>query len=160
MTSRAASRRSLVWSVAARTDYLGPLLLDTHLWVWMLDPAAGRLPKALLPLIEGAASRRELLVSDISVWEIAQKVGAGRLMLTSPVAAWLDRAVLAPGVTMVPLSRDVLILSTQLTTLHGDPADRMLVATAKLLGVPLATADRQLITWARREKATPLCVVR
>ncbi len=105
------------------------------------------------------AASRELLISEISAWEVAQKAARGKLSFTSPVTAWIERAVLAPGVTMLPLTRDVLVLSTQLATLHGDPADRILVAAAKLLGVPLATADRQIADWARGEGQTPVCWV-
>lgn len=159
MTPKAPRRRHLVWSPSTRPDDHGPLLLDTHLWVWMLDPALGALPAGIRPLLERAAAARELLVSDISAWEVAQKVARGRLSFTSPVEAWIARAVLAPGVTMLPLSRDALVLSTQLATLHGDPADRILVATAKLMGVPLATADRQIAEWARAEGRTPVCWV-
>lgn len=159
MTARRPRRGSLVWAASTHASYRGPLLLDTHLWVWMLDPGLGQLPKSAVPLIEQAAATRELLISDISVWEVAQKAARGKLGFTSPVTAWIERAVLAPGVTMLPLTRDVLVLSTQLASLHGDPADRILVASAKLLGVPLATADRQIADWARQEGQTPVCWV-
>lgn len=147
----------LVWTPAARPAYAGPLLLDTHLWVWMLDPALGGPPADLIPLIGAAAAAAELWVSDISFWEVAQKVAAGKLTLTAPVAAWLAKAATAPGVRYLPVDRDVLVLSTQLSTMHGDPADRMLVASAKLHGVPLATADAAIVTWGASEGKTPIC---
>jgi PIN domain nuclease of toxin-antitoxin system len=147
----------LVWTPAARPTYAGPLLLDTHLWVWMLDPAVGTLPPGLVPLIRRAAASSMLWVSDISFWEVAQKVTKGRLALTVPVATWLAKAAAAPGVQYLPVDRDVLVLSTQLSEMHGDPADRMLVAATKLRGVPLATADAAIVEWAVREGKTHLC---
>ncbi|MDX2261400.1 MAG: type II toxin-antitoxin system VapC family toxin [Gemmatimonadales bacterium] len=145
-----------VWRVASRPGYAGPLLLDTHLWVWMLDPAAGRLPPAVVPLLRRAAAADAIHVSDISYWEVGQKAASGRLVLTSPVALWTAKAQSAPGVHALPLTRDVLLLSTALTTLHRDPADRMLVATAKLTGIPLATLDSSIVAWAEAEGETPV----
>ncbi len=150
-------RPALVWRVGSRPDYIGPLLLDTYLWVWMLDAAAGRLPSALAPLIRSTARDGRLFVSDISFWEIAQKVSRGRMALTMPVSTWARRAATAPGVRYLAVDRDVLLTSVGLATMHGDPADRMLVATAKLTGTPLATADRAIIDWAADEGATPIC---
>jgi PIN domain nuclease of toxin-antitoxin system len=150
-------RPALVWRVGSRADYIGPLLLDTHLWVWMLDTASGRLPTPLLPLIRNAARDGRLYVSEISFWEVAQKVGKGRLGLTMPLSAWARRAASAPGVNYLPLDREVLLTSVGLEAMRGDPADRILVASAKLHAMPLATADRVIIDWARQEGKTAVC---
>jgi PIN domain nuclease of toxin-antitoxin system len=147
---------SLVWTAAARPTYGGPLLLDTHLWVWMLDPAVGALPAAVMPIIRAAAAAGVLHVSDISYWEVGQKAATGKLRLTTDVVTWAGIAQTAPGVQHIPLTRGMLLLSTSLTTMHRDPADRMLVATAKITGVPLATTDRDIIDWAQAEGATPV----
>ncbi len=150
-------RPELVWRVGSRPDYIGPLLLDTHLWVWMLDGDTSRLPLPLVPLVRAAARDGRLFVSEISFWEVAQKVGKGRLRLTMPVSTWTRRAAMAPGVNYLAVDRDVLVTSTGIDTMHGDPADRMLVATAKLTGTPLATADEAIVAWAHGEGATPVC---
>lgn len=66
-------------------------------------------------------------------------------------AAWAERAGRQPGLSFVPLDRQILLGSTQLPgDLHGDPADRMLVATAALAGVPLVTADSAIVDYAER----------
>jgi len=147
----------LVWHAAAQPTFGGPLLLDTHLWVWMLDPGLGALPPAVAPLIQSAAQSSALYVSDISFWELGQKVAKGKIRLTVPVATWVAKAAVAPGVRYLPVDRDPLLMSTGLTTMHGDPADRILVATAKIQGMPLATADGAIVTWALAEGGTRIC---
>ena len=110
-----------------------------------------------VPLFERSARSSRLLVSDISYWEIAVKAAKGRLTFSMDVAVWLRRAERAPGIRFLPLDRDVLLLSTRLPgTLHGDPADRMLIATAQLNAVPLVTVDRTIIDYAAAQAGTPV----
>ncbi len=149
-----------VWAAGTRLTYTGPLLLDTHIWVWMLEGALGRCAYALPALLSHSAAKSGLVVSDISFWEVAQKCATEKLTLAVPVKDWLDQAEQAPGVRYQPLDRATLVLSTQLTALHGDPADRMLVATAKLHRVPLVTIDTRIIEFAKQEQRTPVCDAR
>jgi len=130
----------------------GPLLLDTHIWVWYLDGAEDRLPGPMAETLREAGRGAGLLVSDISVWEVGTKAARGRLRLTPSTAAWIERAGRQPGLSFLPLDRQILLGSTQLPgDLHGDPADRMLIATAALAGIPLVTADRAILDYAQRE---------
>ncbi len=122
MTRRSPARR-----LRERADGEEAFLLDTHVWVWLLAGEMGRMHRSLPPLLERAAERGNLFVSDISCWEIALKVANGRYALGLPLDEWLDRALQAPGVTMLPLDRSALILGAKLTAMHGDPADRWLV---------------------------------
>lgn len=135
-------------------------MLDTHIWVWMLDGRLDRCSARLPPLLEQAASEGRLLVSEISFWEVAQKEAAGKLTLTMPVEAWVERAGAVVGLRYLPVDRSTLVTSTRLVGMPGDPADRIIVATAKLEGAPLVTIDRAIIEFARREGATPLCDAR
>jgi len=129
----------------------GPLLLDTHVWVWYLDGAEDRMPSAVQDLLRAAAASSGLLVSDISVWELGTKAARGKLRVMPSPAAWVERAGRQPGLSFVPLDRPILLGSTQLPgDFHGDPADRMLVATAALSGVPLVTADQAILDYAER----------
>ncbi len=138
-----------------------PLLLDTHVWIWTLDPSSGALPNHTIRLIERAAAAQRLLVSDFSYWEIAMLVNKGRLRLTTDVGIWLDRAATAPGIVSVPVTRDVLVHSTRLPgEPHGDPADRILIAHAQTLGAALMTCDRGIIDYARRTPGIPVCDAR
>lgn len=130
----------------------GPFLLDTHVWICYLDGAADRLPAPVADRLRAVAGSAGLLVSDISVWEVGTKAARGRLRLMPSPAAWIERASRQPGLSFVPLDRQILLGSTQLPgDLHGDPADRMLIATAALSGVPLVTADGAILDYAERE---------
>ena len=128
------------------------ILLDTHVWVWYLDGAEDRLASAAIDTIRGALRRDGVLVSDISVWELGTKSAKGKITLTPTVHAWIERASRRPGFSFMALDRDILLSSTQLPGLsHGDPADRMLIASAALAGVLLATADPQIIAYAEAQ---------
>jgi PIN domain nuclease of toxin-antitoxin system len=150
-----------VWRAVASPDRETPILLDTHVWLWTLDATAGTLPKASRTLIDRAAAARRLFVSDFSYWEIAMLVSKGRLQLGTDVGVWLDRAVLAPGIVTVPVTRDVLVHSTRLAgEPHGDPADRILLAQAQALGASLLTCDKGIIAYAARTAGIPVCDAR
>lgn len=99
------------------------------------------MPPDYAALIQGEAPRG-LGVSAISCWEVAKLVELGRLALSVPVDQWLAQA-LRPPVVLLPLSPEVAVASTQLPgRFHQDPADQMIVATARLYDCPLVTLDR------------------
>jgi PIN domain nuclease of toxin-antitoxin system len=87
-------------------------------------------------------------VSIISCWEVAKLVQVGRLVLPCPVSEWIQKALSYPGVRLVQLSPRVVVESTQLPgQFHRDPADQMIVATARVLGVPVVTADERILAY-------------
>lgn len=140
--------------------YEGPLLLDTHIWLWHLTGDAERLSPALVRALDRAGAMAQLYVSDISCWEVAVKAVKGKLTLAVDVERWLARAERAPGIRFVPVDRATLVASTVLPgPMHGDPADRMLVATARLRGMPLVTADAEIVAYARATGGTPVVEV-
>jgi PIN domain nuclease of toxin-antitoxin system len=158
-----ATRRpnSGLWKASARRAWYGPLLLDTHVWVWLLDGDLGRVSHAAAALLRRTASSANLLVSDISSWEVAMKAAKGKLVFSMDAAFWLRRAERAPGLVPVALTRETLLLSTRLPGQpHGDPADRMLLATAQLQRAPLVTVDEEIIEYARRQAGIPVCDAR
>ena len=137
------------------------LLLDTHIWIWFLEGDTSRIHPAAVQLLERCGGEGNLVVSDISFWEVATKAAKGKLTLSVDATIWLDRARLAPGVRCLPLDRETLILSTRLAgTAHNDPADRMLLAIAQLNNVPLVTTDALIIDYARSHAGTPVVDVR
>lgn len=84
-------------------------------------------------------------MSIISCREVAKLVEVGRLVLPCPVSEWLNKAFSYPGVRLVPLSPRVVVESTQLPgPFHRDPADQMIVATARVLAVPIVTMDERI----------------
>ena len=119
------------------------IVLDTHVWVWWVqgDP---RLRKSDIERIEGAEATG-LGVSAISCWEVAKLVEHGRLTLPRSIDDWISLALAYPGMELLPLSPRIAVDSTQLPgTFHSDPADQIIVATARVLGCSLMTADHKI----------------
>lgn len=126
-----------------------PLLLDTHVWVWFVTGDAARLATAVVSRVERAVRDGQCLVSVISVWELAMLAAKGRVHLGGTVDAWVAASRRPPGVTIVELTPEIAIESTRLPgDVHGDPADRMLVATARSMGAVLVTCDERILDYA------------
>jgi PIN domain nuclease of toxin-antitoxin system len=129
---------------------LTPLLLDTHVLLWLLNGEA-RLSPAARSRIDGAAQQRQLWVSAITPWEIGMLVAKSRLVLDRDVGDWIDAALALPGLQLAPLEPGVAVASTRLPQhFHGDPADRIIVAIARHLGAALVTADAVLLAYGRQ----------
>jgi PIN domain nuclease of toxin-antitoxin system len=86
-------------------------------------------------------------VSIISCWEIAKAVESQRLSLSCGVDEWLNAALLYPGVQLLDLTLAVVIESTKLVGFHRDPGDQIIVATAKVNGCSLLTADQKILSY-------------
>jgi PIN domain nuclease of toxin-antitoxin system len=115
------------------------LLLDTHIWLWIVhDPK--RLGRRLLQELKNESN--ELWLSPISTWEVLTLNFKGRVHLHGDLAEWLARAT--AGTREAPLTHEIALAARQLS-LHQDPADRILVATAQVLDLTLATADERLL---------------
>ena len=121
-------------------------LLDTHILIlWLNDPT--RLSPAQRQVLAAADREAPVLVSDISLWEVATLHSLGRIQLSLPLRDWLEKAVAPPLVRRQDMSPAVAAESASLPdTFHRDPADRILVATARVLGATLLTQDRRIIT--------------
>jgi PIN domain nuclease of toxin-antitoxin system len=115
------------------------LLLDTHIWLWIVhDPK--RLGRRLLQELKNESN--ELWLSPISTWEVLTLNFKGRVHLHGDLAEWLARAT--AGTREAPLTHEIALAATQLS-LHQDPGDRILAATAQVLDLTLATADERLL---------------
>jgi len=152
---------SRVWSAKDFPGFSGPALLDTHVWLWYLDGVAGRLSPDAIELLRRCVRGEGVVISDISVWELGMRAAKGQLELRPDPRGWVDRASRRPGFSFMPLDRDILLRSNALPgEVHGDPADRMLMASAALSGLPLLTADPLIIEYAAREGCLSVCDVR
>ncbi|MBI3822117.1 MAG: phosphoglycerate kinase [Planctomycetes bacterium] len=122
------------------------ILLDTHIWIWWMEKSRKLSPFPCAQMMkhrEGGWG-----VSIISCWEVALLVHAGKLELTRPIGEWINLALSEPGVSLVNLSPGIAVDSTRLPPpFHRDPADQILVATARYLDVPLLTADRKILDY-------------
>jgi PIN domain nuclease of toxin-antitoxin system len=125
------------------------LLLDTHILIWLAE-GHGMLPLKSRQHIDRIAAEHGLAVSAISFWETAMLGFKGRIALARPVAEWRDGVLAGPGITEIPISGDIGIEAVNLPPgLHEDPADRLLVATARLHGLTLGTRDRRLLDYSK-----------
>jgi len=122
-----------------------PLVLDTHSLVWLVegDPSLGRNARELA---QAALQADDLTVSAICFWEIATLVRFGRLTLSVPTAEW-HRGTLELGILEAPVTGQIGILAGELAGLPGDPADRIITATAMVRNATLLTADRRILGW-------------
>lgn len=120
------------------------IVLDTHALVWWLT-GGNALSRAATEAIATASSEASVVMSAISVLEIVTAVRRGRLQFAGPVEQWLADARLLPELCFEPVSSDIAQLAGNFgTELHGDPADRIIAATAIHLGCGLVTADEKL----------------
>ena len=117
------------------------LLLDSHTLIWSADRPAQVTSAAMTAMIDPA---NELLVSAATIWEIAIKVGLGRLPLSLPYRQWMEQAMVDLGLVLLPITLDHAERQTLLPWHHRDPFDRLLVAQAQVEGVPLVSADATL----------------
>lgn len=124
-------------------------VLDTHTWIWMVEGEAERLLDSAVDEIETAARGGAVLVSAISVWEVAMLEAKGRITLAQPIGRWVDAALSVPGLRLLPISPRIAVGSASLPgDCHGDPADRILIASARSIGGRLATRDQQILQYS------------
>ncbi len=119
-------------------------LLDTHALLWWLGDAH-RLSTEQRRVLDAASPDRPLLVSDISLWEVATLVGRGRIQLRMPLREWLEAATAPPLVERAGITPAIAAEVAALPdSFHRDPADRILVATARILHATLVTSDERI----------------
>jgi len=127
------------------------VLLDTHTWVWFRLGEAAAFRRASIEAIHAAAARSDLRVSVISVWEVAMLAAKRRLQLGRPVTEWVRGALGASGLLLSDLTPEIAVEACNLPgDFHDDPADRLIVATARAIGATLYTKDRAILAYGRR----------
>ncbi len=122
------------------------ILVDTHVWLWWLsDPS--RLSRPAAQRIDAARESGFVALSAISVWEAALLVRKGRLELRLSVRDVVAACERLPFFRFVPVGAGIAVASVELDGLHPDPADRLIVATARHEGLDLVTKDERLHAW-------------
>jgi len=126
------------------------LLIDTHIFLWLMFKDNNLKPKDL-KIINEFAKNNALLISAISIWEIALLEKRRRIHLYQPITTWMETALGSPGLSLAPLTPPILCESVALPeAFHKDPADRMIVATARTLRAHLLTYDEKILEYARQ----------
>lgn len=127
------------------------LLVDTHVWIWMLDGDTRRIGPRTRRLLDQAHARDALRVSPVSIFEVSALSASGRLTLSRSLEQWLEAAIDGAGIRLAPLSREVAVDAGLLPrALVADPMDRLLVATARQADAILVTADAKILGYAAR----------
>ena len=119
-----------------------PILLDTHVWIWL---SIGDLPALSAKARQVVAGRTQKWIAAISCWELAKLVEKQRLGFTIPTLTWMHRSLSENNIRIADLTPEIAVESTQLEGFHRDPADQLIVATSRVLGMPLVTADQRII---------------
>ena len=122
------------------------IVLDTHIWIWWVhgDSSLSNGARALID----SSEQTGIAVSAISCWEVAKLVERRRLTLPCPVFDWLHQALSYLGVRLIDLSPRICVESAQLPgEFHRDPADQIIVATARVLNAPLLSVDRNILEY-------------
>lgn len=120
-------------------------VLDTHAFIWLVQGSQELSPKSIKE-IESYGNNHALYLSAISLWEIAMLEKKGRIVLHQPCFQWLKQALEAPGLTVENISPSIAVESSQLPgDFHGDPADRLIIATARILQATLITRDSKIL---------------
>ena len=120
------------------------VLLDTHVWIWWSIGA----DQALSPKAREVLAASKKWVSAISCWELAKLVKKKRLGLAIHPLAWIKRSLREGSIRLAELTPEIVVESTMLSGFHADPADQIIVATARILGLILITSDRRMLDFA------------
>ena len=122
------------------------ILLDTHVWWWSLTEPE-YLSNTAVAMIRGAKTD-ERFIASISIWEFAMMAAKKKIELKISPAKWLSRAIDVSGMTVIDLSPDVAIDSCNLPgVFHKDPADRIIVATARIHNLTLLSKDQKILDY-------------
>lgn len=126
------------------------VVLDTHVWIWWVD-APDRLSDVARTAIDEAGA---VGVAAISAWEVAMLVVKRRIELNSPTRSWIRQALSQPGVVALPVGPEEAVDAALLDeSFPGDPADRLIYATARHRGAPMVTRDQRLLAFDPRGTA-------
>jgi PIN domain nuclease of toxin-antitoxin system len=119
-----------------------PILLDTHVWIWLsIGDLSSLSSKARKAVTRGMPK----WISAISCWELARLVERRRIGFTIPTLTWMRRSLNENNIRIADLTPEITIESTDLKGFHRYPADQIIVATSRILGMPLVTADQRII---------------
>ncbi len=127
-----------------------PLLLDTCAVIWSAEED-GLTSHAIEEIAAHSAAGGVIFVSPISAWEIAMLVGKGRLSISENPQKWLSRLLEKPNLRVSEMSVDMMLACGALPEpLHGDPADRIIIATAREYGLRIVTRDQKILDYAEK----------
>jgi len=127
------------------------IILDTHTWIWLINGDDKIRKSGFLSHINKSLKENKVLIPAICLWEVSMLVSKERIVLSESTLDWIQKASSAPGLGINPLSPEIAFESTVLPgEFHGDPADRIIVATTRILNGTLLTFDRGILDYSKR----------
>lgn len=132
------------------------IVIDTHVLVWAMenDRSLGREAAAM---IDEATASDGAYISAMTCWEVSMLVDRGKLEFRQGVRVWMNETLLQPGIFLAPVDLEISVEAGDLPGRpHGDPCDRIIMTTARILGCPLLTADGAILEYAARGHLTAI----
>jgi len=127
-----------------------PFLIDTHIWVWYINGSQAL--KKSFKTLDNALKNNTLFLSAISLWEIAMLEEKKRITLGMPCIEWINQSLEKTHAQIAPISPMIAVDSCNLPgKFHGDPADRLIVATARIENFTILTRDKQILAYSRQK---------
>ena len=124
------------------------LLLDTHVWIWISIESEDLLSQKAARVLEEV---RQKWISIISCWELAKLVEKRRISFSIPTLTWIRRSLQENNVRVAELTPEIAVESTLLDGFHKDPADQIIVATSRVLRMPVLTSDTRILDFSKVE---------
>ncbi|MBI2707948.1 MAG: type II toxin-antitoxin system VapC family toxin [Proteobacteria bacterium] len=126
------------------------LLLDTHIFIWLMNGDKSLSSDSQNQIEKVVAEEGGIGISAISLWEIGTLYSRNKILLNQPCLSWLTHSLQAPGIHLIELTPEIAVESCSLPNeFHGDPADRIIVATSRILDAPLLTRDQKILTYGK-----------
>ncbi|GAB4283526.1 MAG: type II toxin-antitoxin system VapC family toxin [Oscillatoriaceae cyanobacterium] len=125
------------------------IVLDTHIWIWLVNGNLDRFPASWLPPIEESD---RLGVSPLSCYEIALAQQRGRLELDCTAQEWIRQALSLGKIDLLPITDNIAVQAVRLSPVHKDPFDRLIIATALAYNAQLASVDHSFRQYPELEK--------
>ena len=122
------------------------LLLDTHVWIWLSLKQEQTFSAKATRAVQSA---RRKWIAAISCWELAKLVEKKRIGFSIPALTWIRRSLNEFNIRVADLSPEIAVESTLLHGFHSDPADQIIVATSRVLGMPLVTTDKRILKYTQ-----------
>lgn len=132
------------------------LLLDTHVWIWYVlgDP---EISKSLRKEIGNAIKENSIYIAAISLWEISMLESKGRIILEMPCLEWIKNAIEYTHAQVLHMTPEIAVESCHLPdSFHEDPADRLIVATTRVEGLPIVTRDARILQYSKQKHITAI----
>lgn len=129
------------------------IVLDTHILIWFVQ-GEDKLGRKAREIVEQSFDQEEVTVSAITFWEISLLAHRGNISLAKPTQTWIDD-LRDRGLGVIGISPEIAVDAGQLAdNIHGDPVDRLIIASARATGFPLVTADRSILAYGQAGHVT------